>query len=64
MVQPRERGDHGTVSPVRPWARDLPTQDRNLMPEHQDLRVLGDIAPRQQHQPPEYPDHEQLDEAD
>jgi hypothetical protein len=62
--QPRERCDHGTVSPVRPRARNLPPQDRNLMPEHEDLRVLRGVIPRQEHQPAEHPDHEQVDEAD
>jgi hypothetical protein len=43
---------------------ELPPQDRNLMPEHQDLRILGGIAPGQEHQPPEHPDHHQVDKTD
>jgi hypothetical protein len=50
--QPCQRGDHGAVSPVRRWAGDLTAQDRDLMPQHQNLR-----------QPAEQPDHEQIDEA-
>jgi hypothetical protein len=47
----------------RPWTGDLPPQDRNLMPEHQHLRILGGVTARQQHQPAEHPDHEQVQEA-
>jgi hypothetical protein len=61
--QPRQGADHGTISPVRPWAGDLPPHDRNLVPEHQDLRVLGGVTSRQEHQPAEHPDHEQVDET-
>ncbi len=43
--------------------RDLPPQDRDLMPEHQDLRVLRDVIPRQEHKAAEYLDDEQVDEA-
>jgi hypothetical protein len=33
-------GHHGTVSPVRLRKGELTVQDGNLMPEHQDLRIL------------------------
>jgi hypothetical protein len=62
--QPRQGGEHGTVSPVRPRTRDLPPQDRDLVPQHEDLRILRGIAPHQQRQPAEYPDHEQVDQSD
>ena len=42
----------------------LTPQHRHLMPQYQDLRVLGGVASRQQRQPAEYPDHEQVDETD
>ena len=61
--QSRQGGDHGPVSPVRVRAGDLTAQDRNLVPEHQDLHVLRDAAAREQCQPAERPDHEQIDEA-
>jgi len=32
--QPGQSGEHGTVSPVRPRARDLPPQHRDLMPQN------------------------------
>jgi hypothetical protein len=62
--QPGQRGEHGTVSPVRPRARGLTSQHRDLMPEDQDLRVLSGVTARQEHQPAEHPDHEQVDETD
>jgi hypothetical protein len=61
--QPGQRGEHDAVSPVRSRARDLTPQHRNLMPEDQDLRVLDGVTARQQRQPAEYPDHEQVGEA-
>ena len=62
--QPGQGGEHGTVSPVRPRAGDLSAQHRHLMPQHEDLRVLGSVTARQQRQPAEYPDHEQIDKTD
>jgi hypothetical protein len=51
------------VGPVRLRAGDLTTQDRNLVPQHQDLHVLRGVAPREEHYPAEQLDHEQIDEA-
>jgi hypothetical protein len=42
--QPRQRGDHGAVGPVRLRAGDLTAQDRDLVPQNQDLHVLRGIA--------------------
>ncbi len=39
--QPGQGGDHGAVGPVRPGAGNLAAQDGDLLPEHQDLGVLG-----------------------
>ena len=61
--QPRQRGDHGAVGPNRSRAADLTAQDRDLVPQYQDLHVLRGIAPREGHKPAEQPDHEQIDEA-
>jgi hypothetical protein len=62
--QPRQGSEHGTVSPARPRAGDLAPQHRDLVPEDQDLDILDSITPRQQYQPAEHPDHEQVDETD
>jgi hypothetical protein len=55
--QPGQGGQHGTVSPARFRAGDLPAQHCDLMPQHQDLRILRGIISRQEHQPAENPDH-------
>jgi hypothetical protein len=42
--QPRQRGDHRAVSPVRLRSADLAAQDSDLVPQYQDLYVFGCIA--------------------
>jgi hypothetical protein len=42
--QPGQGAGHGAVSPVRPWG-DLPPEDRDLVPQHEDLRILGGVIP-------------------
>ena len=61
--QPCQRGDHGAVGPVRLRAGDLTAQHCDLVPQHQDLRVFHGVSPRQEREPAEHPDHEQVDEA-
>ena len=48
---------------MTPGADDLAAQDRDLMPEHQDFHVLGNIAAGEESQPAEQPDREQIGEA-
>ena len=62
--QPGQGGQHGTVSPVRLRPRGLPAQDRGLMPQHEDLRILSGVIPGQEHQPAEHPDHQYVEETD
>jgi hypothetical protein len=38
---------------IRSRLCDLPAQHRQLMPQHQDLHVLGGVRPRQQGKPAE-----------
>jgi hypothetical protein len=57
-------GEHGPVSPLRFRAGDLAAQDRDLVPQHQDLGVLRGAAAREEHYPAEQLDHEQIDEAE
>jgi hypothetical protein len=46
-------------------AKSLAASLRNgRVPQHQDLRVFGCIAAREQRQPAERPDHEQVGEAE
>ena len=52
----------GRPAPTPPrisWTNGL-----DLMAENQDLRVLRGVAARQQPQPAEHPDHEEVDETD
>jgi len=42
----------------------LAPRHRDLMPQDQDPGVLDGITARQQYQPAEHPDHEQVDETD
>ena len=62
--QPCQSSDHGPVGPVRFRAGDLTAQDCDLVPQYQDLHVFGDAAAREQRQPAEQPDHEQINQAD
>jgi len=62
--EPPQRRDHGTAGPIRLRAGDLTAQHTDLMPQHQDLEVLSRICARQEHQPAEHADHEQVDKAD
>jgi hypothetical protein len=62
--EPGQSGDHCAVSPVRPRAGNLTAQDEDLVPKYQDLRVLRSVAPGEEDQPAEQPDHEQVDKSD
>jgi hypothetical protein len=57
-------GEHGAVSPVRPRPGQLPAQHRDLVLQHEDLRVFGGVTARQEDQPAEQPNHEEIDKAD
>jgi hypothetical protein len=61
--QPGQSGQDRPIGPIRRWAGDLAPQHRHLVPQHHDLRVLGRLATRQQHQPSEHPDHDQMKET-
>jgi hypothetical protein len=61
---PSQGRDHGAVRPVRLGAGDLAAQDGDLMPQDQDLRVLSSLTSRQERQPVEHPDHEQVGKTD
>jgi hypothetical protein len=54
----RERSDHSPVGPVRFRAGDLTAQDRDLMPQYQDLYVFGGVAAGEQRYPAEQPDEQ------
>ena len=60
---PGQGGEDGTVSPVPSGVCDLTSQDRDLMAEDQDLRILDGVTAGQQRQPAKHLDHELADEA-
>lgn len=52
--QPGECGEHGAVSPVQLRPTSLAAQHRYLVPQHQDLDVLGRIFAAEQRKPTEH----------
>jgi hypothetical protein len=62
--QPGQRCQDRPVGPVRLGRGDLAPEQRDLMTEDHDLRILGRLAAAQQHQPAEDLDHEQVEQAE
>jgi len=46
--------EDGPVAPRRPWAWVVSSEHGDLVPEHQDLDVLGCVGPREQRQPAQH----------
>jgi hypothetical protein len=61
---PGQRGQDRPVGPVQLPPSDPTPEYRDLMTEHNDLRVLGRLAAAQQDQPPENPDHDKIQQTD
>jgi hypothetical protein len=61
--QPGESGQHRTVSPVQSGSGHLPAEHRNLVPQHQQLRVVGRRGPCQQHQPSQQVAEDQIEQS-
>ena len=57
--QSRRGGDHGPVNPVQFRAGDLAAQNRDLMPQHQDLRFFRRVATGKQYKPGEVDETEE-----
>lgn len=60
----RSRAHDRIIGTHRPRAHELPAQNRDLVAQYEDLRILGGGTARQARQPAEYPDREQLEKAD
>jgi len=58
-----ESCDYGPVRPVQLRTGDLAAQDRDLMPQYQDLHVLRSAVAGEQRQPAKQPGHKQVEEA-
>jgi hypothetical protein len=61
--QPHQRCQHRPVSPVRLRPLDLTPQNRDLMTQHHDLRILRRLVAARQEQQAKDPDHDQIQEA-
>jgi hypothetical protein len=44
-----QRREQHSVAKLEPRLPDLPTKNRQLMPQHQNLQLLRPLAPPQQH---------------
>src|SRR5260370_31775719 len=60
--QPEQLNSH--VAGSEAVQGNLTAQDEDLVPKYLDLRVLRSIAPGEEDQPAEQPDHEQIDKSD
>ncbi len=58
--QPRQGGNHHPVSPVGFRAGDLAAQTATSCRSTKISTSFGGVAPREQRQPAEQPDHEQI----
>ena len=61
-IRARRARDHRPVRPRQPRPPHLPAQNRQLMPQHQDLGILRRLRPSQQHHPAHQPAHDQIDQ--
>ena len=59
-----QRGHDGSVGPVQPGSRVGAAQHGDLVPEHQQLRVLGRWRAAEQDQPAAEPDEDQVEQAE
>ena len=62
--EPGQRGEHRPVGPVQPGPRMGPAQHGDLMPQHQELGVLGGRRPGEQDQPAAEPDQNEIEQAE
>ena len=58
-----QRGEYRAVRPVQPWPRMGAAQHGDLMPQHQQLDVLGHRRAAEQDQQAAKPDEDQVEQA-
>jgi len=58
-----QRSEHRAVRPVQPWPRLGAAQHGDLVPQHQQLDVLGRRRAAEQDQPAAQPDEDQVEQA-
>jgi hypothetical protein len=62
--KPRQRGEPGPVGRLVPHPADVPPQYRVLMPEHEQLSILRQVAAERQDGQAEHPAREQVDDLE
>ena len=62
--KPRQRGELGPVGRLVPHPADVPAQYRVLVPEHQQLSILRQVAAEHQDGQAEYPARKQVDDLE
>jgi hypothetical protein len=62
--EPDERGEDRAVGPVQPGPGIGAAQHGDLMPQHEQLRVLGGRRPAEQDQPAAEPDEDEVEQAE
>ena len=62
--KPRQRGEPGPVGRLVPHPAGVPPQDRVLVPEHQQLSLLRQVAAEHQDGQAEHPAREQVDDLE
>ena len=62
--EPDQRGEDRAVGPVQPGPGIGAAQHGDLMPQHEQLRVLGGRRPAEQDQPAADPDEDEIEQAD
>ena len=61
--QPGQRSQDRTVSPGQPRCLDLTLEYGDLIPQEQDLGVVGAVGAGEQGQPAEYAEHREVGES-
>jgi hypothetical protein len=62
--EPGQGCEHGTIWPGETWSGDLSAQDRDFLPEHQDLGVLVSLPAREQFDPAEELAQDEVEESE
>jgi hypothetical protein len=62
--EPDERGEDRAAGPIQPGPPMGAAQHRDLVPQHQQLRVLGGRRTTGQHKPAADPDEDRIEETE
>jgi len=62
--QPGQRREHDAVGPGGTWPGDRAAQDRDLVPKHEDLGVLGGLSAGEHYEPADELMEDQVEESE